>query len=71
MTVVAGGSPVMNQGQGMLMEGSAPIEPFVYERNDNFFAGMITLFLLGLIIWGIIAFIRYMKRDDYTYRNRW
>lgn len=70
-TVVAGGAPVMAQGQGMLMDGASPMAPVVYDRSGSFFAGMITLFFLGLIIWGIIAFIRYMTRDDYTYRNRW
>lgn len=68
-TVVAGGAPVMAQGQGMLMEGAPAIVP--YSPMGNIIGAFLTLGIIGFIIWGIVAITKFMFSDRYPRRNRW
>lgn len=68
-TVVAGGAPVMAQGQGMLMEGAPAYAP--YNPTGNVIGAILTFGIIGLIIWGIVAITKFMFSDRYPRRNRW
>lgn len=68
-TVVAGGAPVMAQGQGMLMEGAPAYAP--YNPAGNIIGAILTFGIIGLIIWAIVAITKFMFSDRYPRRNRW
>ena len=71
-TVVAGGAPVMAQGQGMLMEGAAPIAIAPRDPFTVLIGGLFTIGLIIIIVWAVIALFKWAFRDDYSYRrNRW
>lgn len=66
-TVVAGGSPVVAQGQGMLMEGSPAILP---QQNtaSGMIGSIIAIMFAGLIIWLIVVITKSILGDK---KNRW
>lgn len=68
-TVVAGGAPVVAQGQGMLMEGAAPI--VTRDPMNTFLAGIFGVSLiLGLVV-GVAMIFRAIFYNPWRHRNRW
>jgi hypothetical protein len=71
-TVVSGGgvAPVFGAGQGALIEEQGyAVAPYSPASVFLFYVGKLVLF--ALVIWGIVALIRYMSRDKYSYRKIW
>lgn len=67
-TVVAGGAPVVAQGQGMLMDGAPAIIP-AHNPIGGIIGSLIAFMFAGFIIWLLVVVTKHFLGSNQ--RNRW
>jgi hypothetical protein len=73
-TVMAGGAPVMTQGQGMLMEGQPAFAPsYGYSGFSVLFTFVLIILFLALLAYGIFSFANRDTSTNYScnHNSRW